>query len=115
DIWVQAGAGGVAGSVNFTGGSGAGSRYAQLGNGGRNARGDHSGTINVLALDNVAFAAGATSGQNYAQLGHGGYDSDQPNNTLPSVGNSGDIYVGAQRGDITFTAGTGTESYAQLG
>lgn len=114
DISVIAGTDGVNGSVNFTGGTGANSRFAQLGHGGRNARGDHSGIIQVLALDSINFNAGLTGSQNYAQLGHGGYDSDQPNNTI-TLGNTGNIFAGALRGNILFNSGGGTESYAQLG
>ena len=118
DIRVAAGLGGVTGDVVFTAGP-SNESYALLGHGGRAGRGDHSGDIFVDGLGEIRFT-GNQGFRNFAQLGHGGWDSDL--NTVGSTdrGSSGDILVNtcgliASQGGITFTAGTGEESYVQLG
>ncbi len=121
--------GGGAGSISFSAGF-ATDRYAQLGHGGRTARGDHSGTIEVNSVGDITFAGG-TAGQTYSKIGHGGRDADNPNPanypdndplTLERgpaaderVGNNGDIAVSSTGGNVIFTAGSGTESFVQIG
>ncbi|MDF1739305.1 MAG: filamentous hemagglutinin N-terminal domain-containing protein [Verrucomicrobiales bacterium] len=117
------------GTISFSAGSGT-DKYAQLGHGGRTARGDHSGSIDVSAFGNISFSGGTTT-QTYAMLGHGGRDADNPNpnyypdndpNTVDRgptaaerIGNSGNINVTSTVGGVLFTAGSGTESFVLLG
>ena len=215
NITVRAGTGTTTNpnaALSFTGGAGS-DAYAQIGNGGRLARGDHRGSIDVNASGDIAFDAftggatavtqtsatlntiavngtgtftvnqtgnldlgsfvitydnplpgfsgtitgdglgrlfdGATqvgtistggvitftvavsSGtpnasvafehlnvglRGYVQIGNGGHDSDNPNATTPGdPGNLGNISVISDNGAIGFTAGSRTESYAQIG
>ncbi|MCG8602613.1 MAG: hypothetical protein MI807_20885, partial [Verrucomicrobiales bacterium] len=88
--------------------------FAQLGHGGRNADGSHSGTIIVESGGNLLFESGDQQ-RNFAQLGHGGGSSDGDH--------SGDITVDVD-GTITFDGrGFGgepvgnnrNENYVQLG
>lgn len=123
DIKVAAGLGGVKGDINFQAGAGYGS-YAQLGMGGLSGAGDHSGDIWVDALGDIRFS-GNINRRTYAQLGHGGYDNDLTTNVngydSAAIGNSGDIYLNTRtnlltnKGGIYFTAGSGSDAYAQLG
>ena len=89
--------------LNFRGGSGARS-FAQLGHGGANARGNHSGSIIIETANDLNFQGGANSAA--AQLGNGGNSA---------VGNhSGAITIGMVN-DLNFSGGTGGTASAQLG
>lgn len=107
-------------SLTFLAGTGA-DAFAQLGNGGRATDGDHIGNIIVDATGDILFSGGSNQ-RTFAQLGNGGHDSDA-NILTPTKGNTGDIRVnnnlinGAVNavGSVSFLAGNGEESYAQLG
>ncbi|MGE0414776.1 MAG: beta strand repeat-containing protein, partial [Verrucomicrobiales bacterium] len=111
------------GNVTFS--SGPNDSYAQLGHGGRDTSGNHGQAFDALGnLDTAAskitlnadgaVAFGAYQGnalwgesnRAYVQLGHGGWTARGDM--------VGDIEVNA-KGGISFTGGTGMESYAQLG
>jgi len=88
--------------------------WAQLGHGGYESRGDHSGNITVNAASDVIFLGGSSEDNdgdlvNYAQLGHGG---------RTAVGNQGrageTISVTAGR-DVLFRGGNSQDSPVQLG
>lgn len=127
DISVVAGLGGVEGDITFNAGVSS-DAYAQLGQGGNVAVGDHFGDIRVDALGDIRFT-GEFNLRAYTQLGNGGYNSDlnttNANNpwgvNSAAIGNRGDILVNTRtnlltnRGGIFFTAGGGEESSAQLG
>ena len=115
---------GAGGDVRFQ--TGNNDNYAQLGHGGRDASGNH-GDSGVLVAGNIdtaaskitvnsggAVAFGSTqmtnqwgqSNRTFVQLGHGGWGARGDH--------VGDIEV-TSVGTISFTGGTGMESYAQLG
>jgi len=115
-------------SVRFHGGNGV-NAYTQLGNGGYNNKGAHSGNITVGAGGAIEFMAGLgadeTDQRAYAQLGHGGYDSDGNHfgdititggvglaSSKPGFANLGDS--GTQIG-VLFKGGDRIDSYTQLG
>ena len=98
--------------------------YAQLGHGGYNADGSHSGDITVTAGSNggigLNFVAGNTT-NSYVQLGHGGAYAQSSLGT--PQGYVGDITINSV-GSINFTAGSGLDDgtstedhrlYAMLG
>ena len=98
-------ANGAAG-IDFKGGGGL-HAYAQIGNGGTDADGDHSGKIHVSATGagGITFAGGGSFA--YAQIGHGGR----------SVGNgnfSGDITV-SSADIVNFSAKGGSVAYSKIG
>ncbi|MCB1237740.1 MAG: hypothetical protein KDM91_21930, partial [Verrucomicrobiae bacterium] len=124
------------GSIVFTA-SNSNTSYVQLGNGGTGNDGDHSGDITVRAAQNLQFIGGDGVGAN-AQLGNGGRgaDGNHSGDIVASAGTSGvfddvfDIdmdgtletngdddatFVNAGVGGVTFSAGDGTDAYAQLG
>ena len=123
DIAIRAGTIGVTGTITFnapnltTAVAGTlQNRYVQLGHGGFQAKGDHSGNISALALGNISFRGGRVEG-GYAQLGHGGRDADDE---TTAAGNTGDIRVASQTGNITFqwsaaNVTPGSFAYVQLG
>ena len=89
----------------------AASRYAytQIGLGGWNRRGAHTGDLSVNAGGAINFtgstqAAYVGDNRAYTQLGHGGYEADGQH--------SGSITVGAGAGGITFQAGNSEDDYA---
>ncbi len=94
----------VGNDVVFAGGAGSLS-YAQLGQGGVSASGDHSGTTTLTQANNVSFSGGAGL-RSYAQLGQGG---------LGARGNQSGITTLVQVNDVSFSGGLGLRSYAQLG
>lgn len=105
---------GSRGDLSFTAGTGQVDRYAQLGHGGRNAAGNHSGDITVtangadtvVANRSITFAAGGNS-DTYAQLGHGGRQARGVHD--------GDILV-TSAGDEVFQAGGAVNrQYVQVG
>lgn len=106
--------------LTFAAGSGA-DAYAMLGNGGRATDGDHVGDITVDATGDILFSGGNNQ-RTFAQLGNGGHDSDA-NLLTPTKGNTGDIRINNNLintavnavGSVSFLAGSGEESYAQLG
>ncbi|MCB1091757.1 MAG: hypothetical protein KDL87_09515, partial [Verrucomicrobiae bacterium] len=57
-----------------------GRNYAQIGNGGWAARGDHTGDITISAVATAAneglIVSAGEGAQDYAQVGNGGYDAD---------------------------------------
>jgi filamentous hemagglutinin family protein len=78
--------------------------YAQIGNGGMNANGSHSGNLTVTT--GVLSIVSGISAPNWAALGNGGYGSD---------GNhSGNIKVVAQRVQL-FGIDPETDNYTQIG
>ncbi len=91
-------------NVVFSGGAGS-NAYAQLGQGGREANGNHSGTATITQANNVVFSGG-TGNNTYAQLGQGGFGA---------VGNHSGTTTITQANDVSFSGGAGTASYAQLG
>ena len=95
------------GYIAFTASSSGGNyAYAQLGNGGFQADGNHSGNLTITTAQNVAFTGGAVGYYAYAQLGNGGVAAD---------GNhTGDQTITAAQ-DIIFTGGSGHAAYAQFG
>jgi mucin-19 len=126
DISVVAGLGGIEGDIVFNAGVNS-DGYAQLGQGGNVAPGDHFGDIRIDALGDLRFT-GEFNLRAYAQLGNGGYNSDlntananNPWGVDSAVGNRGDIFVNTRTnlltntGGVFFTAGGGEESSAQLG
>ncbi|WP_197169261.1 MBG domain-containing protein [Novipirellula galeiformis] len=91
----------VGGDIQFTGGNGTAS-YAQLGQGGYRAYGDHSGTTTITNTGDIHFTGGGSS-TSYVQLGQGGYFARGDHSGTTTITNSG---------DINFTS---SNSYAQLG
>ncbi|MEX2580466.1 MAG: hypothetical protein WD342_15515, partial [Verrucomicrobiales bacterium] len=94
--------------------------YAQLGHGGRLARGSHSGDIHLDSLAQIRFVAGQTGLRNYAQLGHGGSDAAVIGGGFGTAGNSGDITAISRAGVAEFrwtstSAVTSDGTYVQLG
>lgn len=110
--------------------------YAQVGNGGWTARGDHQGNITIVAGQTAAgvglrLAAGEGR-EDYAQIGNGGYDADgfdplgtlsaNDNGRLNDIGSSGDISItvvgdiqvlgGGQNNKVGGRTGTTTDSSA---
>lgn len=93
------------GDLRFHAGNGS-RAYTQLGHGGYNNKGAHSGDISLNVGGAIEFLAGVgadeTDQQAHAQLGHGGFESD-----------------GNHFGNITITGGTGFASsrpgYTYLG
>ncbi|MCB1231143.1 MAG: filamentous hemagglutinin N-terminal domain-containing protein [Verrucomicrobiae bacterium] len=111
DIYVMAG-----GNLSFTAGSDQWN-YVQLGNGGGDVKGPHSGDIFVTTGGRIDFQAGLGDDTDdniaYAQLGHGGRESDGTH--------SGDItvlagdFINRTGGGIQFRAGDIEDNYVQLG
>jgi hypothetical protein len=120
---------------------GGSSAYAQVGNGGRNADGSHSGSHTLSAGGDIVFRAGAVPSA-YTQVGNGGLEatgSHSGDHTLTAGGDivfsGGGLYAYAQVGnggafvpgnhsgshtfmvvgDIIFSGGDGAEAYAQAG
>jgi mucin-19 len=94
----------AAGDLTFAGGSGI-SAYAQLGQGGLFANGDHSGETTLNVAGNLKFEGGSGS-NSYAQLGQGGgrANGDHSGTTTLDV-----------KGNVFFSGGDGVGSYAHLG
>lgn len=105
---------------------------SQIGHGGRDSAGDHSGDIRVTAGDDISLIGG-TEQLRYALIGHGGrFDGSFNTNTASTTylafsandggDMSGDIYV-TSGGEVTLLgggsttdfAGLGDESFAQIG
>ena len=91
--------------------------YAQIGNGGWNARGDHSGDITIRAgqtADGVGLRVqGGNGREDYAQVGNGGFDSEgydplgglnSDNNRLGDTGSRGNVSIDVA-GDVTLQGG----------
>ncbi len=91
--------------------------YAQIGNGGWNARGDHLGDITITAgqdADGIGLLVRAGEGrESYAQVGNGGFDTDgydptggrnSDNNRLGDIGSRGDIMINVV-GDVVVQGG----------
>ncbi|MEM6884379.1 MAG: hypothetical protein AAF571_05050 [Verrucomicrobiota bacterium] len=93
-----------ANDLTFSGGAGT-QTYAQLGHGGVDANGDHSGAIMLIGVNDLSFVGGGEFSA-YAQLGHGG---------VASAGNHGGAIMITGANDLNFSAGVGTQAYAQLG
>ncbi|MCG8599393.1 MAG: filamentous hemagglutinin N-terminal domain-containing protein, partial [Verrucomicrobiales bacterium] len=114
--------------------------YALLGHGGYESGGDFSGAITVTSENSILFkGADSADGANvgFAQLGHGGFNSDDDHGQYldaakdaagnrpatsggvaaspDDVGNSGNITVTVNNGDLEFLAGKDSDTYAQLG
>lgn len=80
--------------------------YAQIGLGGRFARGDHLSNISVTAGGDLNVIAGEGR-ESYAQIGNGGHDADgsnDNNNRGGDEGNSGEITIQIQ-GALALLAG----------
>ncbi|MDF1824134.1 MAG: filamentous hemagglutinin N-terminal domain-containing protein, partial [Verrucomicrobiales bacterium] len=90
--------------ITFSGGGGL-LAYAQLGQGGRFAFGDHSGTTTITTANDITFSGG-TGGLAYAQLGQGGHAANGDHSGTTTI---------ITANDIIFSAGTGGVAYAQLG
>ncbi len=99
--WIEIAAGG---DIYFAAGAG-NNAYAQLGQGGANARGNHGGGVTVFEAGDVEFLGG-DGARSYAQLGHGGY------RTYGNHSGTTEIY---DVGDMDFIGGGGANAYAQLG
>jgi hypothetical protein len=111
-------------AVNLGAGSGSGS-YVQIGHGGYksgqslNGTANLGGTIQVIASQNIKLAGGGIDA--YAQIGNGGdlVNSNAANGSSGTI--SGDIAVSVLAPNIpgqdllTLTAGTGANSYTQIG
>ena len=78
--------------------------YAQLGQGGYLARGNHSGTTTITTANDIIFSGG--DGFSYAQLGQGGFSA---------VGNHSGMITITDANDLIFSGGGGSRAYAQLG
>ncbi len=89
--------------ITFTAGSGQIS-YAQMGQGGHEAVGNHGGSIMITRANDISFSGGDWVA--YAQMGQGGV---RANGDL-----SGDITI-KQANNINFSAGYGHFSYSQMG
>src|SRR5690606_15904446 len=129
----------TSGDIVFTGGVGLGA-YAQAGNGGWEAAGNHSGDHTLEASGNIVFTSGDFHAT-YAQAGNGGYyakGSHEGSHTLKATngdirfiskyenvhaGNGGYQADGDHQGNLTleaggnivFKGGTTGEAYAQAG
>lgn len=116
--------------------------YAMIGNGGYNTDGDHTGDIVVRARGAIAFEGGEGFA-NFVQVGHGGQSSDASSGLLGGTslfsgsitvqaGASGlitdfadfdmdttadeiDFGAAGALGGISFKAGSGEDTYAQVG
>ncbi|MEX2581322.1 MAG: hypothetical protein WD342_19855, partial [Verrucomicrobiales bacterium] len=129
DAWAQIGHGGrndnvgansgdifittTVGGIHLTGGHGGAGynvrSYGQIGHGGYNTDGDHSGDITLVSGDDVATNVGGQIGNhdnNYKQIGHGG--------RLVDGHLSGAINVAAVN-DIDLIGGINDLTYAQIG
>ena len=98
------------GDITLQGGE-AQSGYVQIGHGGRQARGDHSGGIEVTAAGSISAIAGATGIRTGVMIGHGGSDST----SATGNGNEGNIAVIAQSGSLTLTAGGADDGQVRFG
>ncbi|MCB1090461.1 MAG: hypothetical protein KDL87_02950, partial [Verrucomicrobiae bacterium] len=102
--------------------------YSQIGNGGWNARGDHSGNITILAGTNgdgvgLRVQAGE-SREDYSQVGNGGFDSDgydplgginTDNNRLNDTGATGTISIDVTGDVIVQGGGTDFDATGESG
>ena len=93
------------GNIAFQAGSSGRDIYAQLGNGGLFANGQHTGNHTITQANNITFQAGSSS-NSYAQLGNGGQVANGQHTGNHTI---------TQANDIRFLAGSGFSSYAQLG
>ncbi|MCP5539769.1 MAG: filamentous hemagglutinin N-terminal domain-containing protein, partial [Akkermansiaceae bacterium] len=101
--------------------------FAHLGHGGFRSGGNHEGDINVVSEDSILFqASDSTNGANegFVQLGHGGFDDDDDQGEATAallksgdndIGNTGNIEVTVNNGDLEFLAGRDVWTFAQLG
>lgn len=118
--------GNLSGDISVTAGvitmeAGQGNRaFAQIGHGGYDRKGEHSGDISVISTlgDIVMKGAPADAGNHsvsYAQIGHGGFDSDHING-LPIHVTYRSTSEGAVTGDYDFSPfATGTIGENRLG
>ena len=95
----------VGNNISFMGGY---SRYAyaQLGQGGYYAYGNHSGTTTITTANDISFVGGR-GGHAYAQLGQGGIGAFGNNHTGTTTITTAN--------NISFKGGGGDGAYAQLG
>jgi len=100
DVVVMAGT-----NVDVLGG-GRDRSYGQIGHGGYDHDGNHSGVVKVSALTGTVTVQGGTALDAYSQVGHGG--------SVATGSHSGDVVVRSGT-STTINGGTGTQAYSQVG
>ncbi len=115
DVTVTAEAGSVIGTAAENGNN----NFVQIGHGGIRSGNGHSGTIEVLAANDITFQAGTNGNRNdelrrFAMIGHGGHDVDGDHGGAITVaaGTDGSGSVSFTGGDVTVSS---TAAFAQIG
>ncbi len=115
DVTVTAEAGSVIGTAAENGNN----NFVQIGHGGIRSGDGHSGTIEVLAANDITFQAGTNGNRNdelrrFAMIGHGGHDVDGDHGGAITVaaGTDGSGSVSFTGGDVTVSS---TAAFAQIG
>jgi len=88
--------------------------FVQIGHGGRNSDGDHSGTIVIRAGGNLVARSGDQV-RNYAMIGHGGHSSDGTHSSLIDISSGGNLIFDARGLGGEPVTNTRNETFVQLG